>query len=728
MSSVLTVPGVYFEPKPREPELPFVRTDVAGLIGFEPRVRDGTTPSRLTGGPPPVGHEFQIDIAGFTLEDEDFRLEIPAQTDFTLSADAGSTLLASGQSVVFGLAAVQAGVRLLAVQGTVGITAPSPAPTRNELAVAVASAFGSGLPFERIADVEIARVGDAAVVAIRAQGARSHVRDGTSPSRFTGGAPPTGHSFQVDIESFEMVLGGSALAVPETTNFTLSSDVTATLLAAGERVAFAVVAVRTGPGLVSAQGSIVTAGPIPAPAPAASALEAEVEAAFGPKHAWRRIADIEYVRELDQILVVVRPALPPSACEDFRDYVRRFGAPVEDGTLLGPSVRAFFANGAARCWVTTVERPKFSDAAGLQRARQEMLGVKGSRESEATGLERLLLINEVSVIDAPDLYARHVAVTEDSFQPPPSEASACFQRCDKAVLGPVQTTAVRIVEALEPLYDDADVFETQRAMVERVIPERWRTLLLLNAPLELDPSDGKYHGPTPERAISWREQFTGLAEEHEISCAAFYFPWVLSQEKTGDPVIEMPPTPFVAGVIARRDLARGAHVAPANETLRAVVGLTRVVNDEVHGNLYAPPRNINVLRPFPGFGIQVWGARTLSNDKYLRYLSVRRCLSAIERRVAAALDDVVFEPHTAILWLRVTQIVFQVLSPLFESGALRGERPEQAFFVRCDASNNPPEAIAQGQLLLEVGVAIAAPAEFIIFRVGRKEGVTEVLE
>ena len=124
----------------------------------------------------------------------------------------------------------------------------------------------------------------------------------------------------------------------------------------------------------------------------------------------------------------------------------------------------------------------------------------------------------------------------------------------------------------------------------------------------------------------------------------------------------------------------------------------------------------------------MWGARTLSRDTFLRYLPVRRALQSVERRVASALQLVVFEPHTQMLWLQAVQIVLNVLLPLFNEGGLRGDRPDQAFFVRCDSSNNPPEAIAGGQLLIEVGVAIAAPAEFIVFRVGRRDGVVEVVE
>jgi phage tail sheath protein FI len=78
--------------------------------------------------------------------------------------------------------------------------------------------------------------------------------------------------------------------------------------------------------------------------------------------------------------------------------------------------------------------------------------------------------------------------------------------------------------------------------------------------------------------------------------------------------------------------------------------------------------------------------------------------------------------------MQITSLALSVLLPLYENGAFRGSRPEEAFYIRCDESVNPPEAVAQGQLVLEVGVAIAAPAEFIVIRVGRREGVIEVAE
>ncbi len=587
------VPGVYHEPRPRVPPAPTARTDVAGFIGFEPRVRDGTTPSRLTGGPPATGHAFRVDVAGFEIELAGAREQVPARVDLVLSENPAATLLAHGQSVVFALAAARGadGVALVVTAGAVAATAPLPpaAPTDFDVGARVAAVLGAPRP-------------------------------------------------------------------------------------------------------------------------------------------WRRLADVEVRRDGERVWPVVRPALPPTRCDDFRDFVRRLGEPADDGSLLAPAVRAYFANGGSRCYVETVLRPLFDDAAGLARARAAMLGVQGASKEEATGLEQLLLVEEVSVVDVPDLYARRLAIDVATLPLPPFAPDACFRDCRELEREPGAIEARGPRRTLEPLFAAAAVEETQRRMIERAAPERWRVLLLFAPPLTFDPAVGA-RLPTAADAEAWRQGFAaaGVSEE-ERSVAALYFPWLLAQERVGAPVLEMPPTPFAAGVIARRDLARGPHVAPANESLRGVVGLGAVVDDEVQGSLYEPPLAVNAIRPFSGHGIQVWGARTLSGDVWLRYLAVRRCLTAIEKRVARGLEELVFEPNTPILWLRVTQLVFGVLEPVFASGALRGSRPDEAFFVRCDATNNPPQAVAEGRLLCEVGVAIAATAEFLIFRVGRREGVIEVLE
>ena len=136
--------------------------------------------------------------------------------------------------------------------------------------------------------------------------------------------------------------------------------------------------------------------------------------------------------------------------------------------------------------------------------------------------------------------------------------------------------------------------------------------------------------------------------------------------------------------------------------------------------------SINVLRAFPGFGIQMWSNTV---DRQIPAIHLGSTLSrTIQRHIKFSLDALVFEPNTPILWLQITQIVFSELQSVFEAGALRGERIEQAFYVRCDQTTNSSDDVQSGRVLCEVGVAIAAPAEFIVFRLGRREGVVEVVE
>ena len=556
-------------------------------------------------------------------------------------------------------------------------------------------------------------------------GFEPRVRDGTHPSELTG-APPFGHAFRVDVSAFELVVGGVRLPVPATRDLVLSQSPASIPMVDGGSRAYALAAVRLDRRLelLVVAGSPAPPGP-PAAAPSDAAVDGDVVARFGAHLPWRRIADVAVTRRAAAALPVVRPALPPAICDDWRDFLLQLGQPIEDGSVLAHAAFGYFANGASRLYVATCARPRFDDADGLAAALDAMVGIPGASELEATGLERLLLAEEVSAVVFPDLHARRVSDPETIVLAPP-EDDACFQPCDQ--LDPVRSLALFAGDAREPVYDDADVFSVQRRAVLRCVPERWRVELLLDVPLELDPATGAHAPPTAPRAEAWRLQFVGLAEEDELSVAALYHPWVLAQERPDGPVLELPPAPFAAGVLARRDLARGAHLAPANETLRGVVGVRPSVDDAAHARLYEPPMNVNVLRAFPGFGVQVWGARTLSNDRWLRHLSVRRCLTAIERRMAVALRDVVFEPHNQLLWLQTAAIATDVILPLFAAGALRGDRPDQAFYVRCDESVNPPESVALGRLSCEVGVAIAAPAEFLVFRVGRAEGALEVVE
>jgi hypothetical protein len=472
-------------------------------------------------------------------------------------------------------------------------------------------------------------------------------------------------------------------------------------------------------------------------------------AAVAAARPWLKIADVAVLRSGAAIRLSVLPALRMTRCDDWNDYLAAFGTPPTDGMFLGAAVRAYFANGGSRCHISTVRRPAFTDAGDLALAGQAMIGVQGSSLADATGLERLLLVDEVSFVDAPDLYASAAITQTATVTLPPPAVDACFRPCSQILAAPVVTEASGPGGAGLPLYpadlSTADPWSDpflglQLQLAARCILERWRVLLLLAPPLVLDGGD--YRPPDTPDAAAWRGMFDAqqkagnLGDASQVACVALYHPWLVIQEVVGDPVYSLPPTPLAAGVIARRDLARGPQIAPANETLLTVVGVARPVDDAANALLYSPLPDanglavvpVNTVRPFAGYGIQVWGARTLSSDPWMRFINVRRAVSAIERRCKASLDALVFEPNTPFLWAQVTQAVLAVLLPMYQAGGLRGSTPAEAFYVRCDSSLNSPDTLALGLLVCEVGVAVAAPAEFIVFRIGRKEGVVEVVE
>ena len=62
------------------------------------------------------------------------------------------------------------------------------------------------------------------------------------------------------------------------------------------------------------------------------------------------------------------------------------------------------------------------------------------------------------------------------------------------------------------------------------------------------------------------------------------------------------------------------------------------------------------------------------------------------------------------------------LTRTWRSGALFGNSPAEAFFVKCDAETNPPDVIEAGQVVCEVGIAPVKPAEFVIFRLSQFSG------
>jgi phage tail sheath protein FI len=182
----------------------------------------------------------------------------------------------------------------------------------------------------------------------------------------------------------------------------------------------------------------------------------------------------------------------------------------------------------------------------------------------------------------------------------------------------------------------------------------------------------------------------------------------------------VPPSGHIAGLWSRVDNTRGVHKAPANEVVLGANGLEFQVTHAEQGELNRT--GINCIRAFPGRGIRVWGARTMSSDPEWRYINVRRIFNYVSTSIMQGTNWAVFEPNDQRLWTSLTIAVSSFLNRVWRSGALFGTSPAEAYFVKCDAETNPPEVIEAGQVVCEIGIAPVKPAEFVIFRLSQFTG------
>jgi uncharacterized protein len=221
----------------------------------------------------------------------------------------------------------------------------------------------------------------------------------------------------------------------------------------------------------------------------------------------------------------------------------------------------------------------------------------------------------------------------------------------------------------------------------------------------------------------------GPTTPDQFSYGALYFPWLMVNNplftgatgSTEPKVIPQPPSGHVAGIYARVDATRGVHKAPANETVFGIVDLERAISRDTQKELNLP--GINVIRPFGGAPM-VYGARTLGGDRNgeYKYVNVRRFMNFLKESIDEGTQFVVFEPNTPALWQRIIRSVGDFLYNQWRDGALFGETPKQAFFVKCDAETNPASTREAGQVITEIGVAVTKPAEFVIFRIQQNAG------
>jgi phage tail sheath protein FI len=260
------------------------------------------------------------------------------------------------------------------------------------------------------------------------------------------------------------------------------------------------------------------------------------------------------------------------------------------------------------------------------------------------------------------------------------------------------------------------------------VAERKRAFMIVDPPADAvaDPTGF----PLPMIGDIMSDQIAGRMIPKSEN-GALYFPFLKSNDPaTGNPLL-VPPSGFVAGVIAREDTNRGVWKAPAG--YEALVSNTTGVapsgrmTDPRQGTLN--PLGVNVLRTFPGIGTIVFGARTLvaANPAFqqYRYVPVRRMALFLEQSLLQSLGWVIFEPNDVPLWVSIKTTIDNFMLGLFNQGAFQGTTPSQAFNVSCDATTTTPDDQANGIVNIVVGFAPLKPAEFVIIKIAQLAGQTQ---
>lgn len=204
--------------------------------------------------------------------------------------------------------------------------------------------------------------------------------------------------------------------------------------------------------------------------------------------------------------------------------------------------------------------------------------------------------------------------------------------------------------------------------------------------------------------------------------AAIYAPWVV----VPDPIannrpLTLPPMGHVAGVFARVDSTKNVAKAPAGTVdgqLKGISGLEAVFTEPQRDILYQ--NKINALISSRAHGLAVWGARTISNQSEWRYINVVRTFQFVEQSVWLNTQWIVFENNNAALRLRISGQLQSFLQRLYVNQYFRGNRPSEAFSITVDESNNPPESVDAGKVIIDIGLAVNKPAEFVNFRFSQK--------
>jgi phage tail sheath protein FI len=474
------------------------------------------------------------------------------------------------------------------------------------------------------------------------------------------------------------------------------------------------------------------------------------------------------------------PVNTPMRISNWTQFAKIFGDPNEpdngpfmEGAYLAHSVYGFFQNGGSLCWVVRVGDDGGSNGAGAARAAlpaaadggveafaavalesgREDVSVEiaeepsagdgadqtytvrvsaGADKEEFTGLtlkkgrsnlatkvnaqSKLIKIEETGAslpeaqrVPAAGTYRLSApSIDPAKVKPTHFEGDVARRRGMGGLAAVDEITMVVMPDIMTLASDDGDdvqIRDLQGKMIAHC-ENMGDRMAILDCPPDM----------LPQEILEWRMNTAG----YDSKFAALYYPWIEVQNPLTNQPMMIPPSGHVAGLWCRTDGTRGVHKAPANEVVMGANGLGFQITGAEQGGLNKV--GINCIRAFPGRGIRVWGARTLSSDPEWRYINVRRLFNFVSESIMEGTQWSVFEPNDEKLWIQLRIAATNFLTRVWSDGALFGSTPSQAFYVKCDSETNPPEVIEAGQVICEIGIAPVKPAEFVIFRLSQFSG------
>jgi phage tail sheath protein FI len=306
----------------------------------------------------------------------------------------------------------------------------------------------------------------------------------------------------------------------------------------------------------------------------------------------------------------------------------------------------------------------------------------------------------------------------------PSSGSATYKVGDATVSGDVEGTNGTVVDA--DWIAAVDALDTvPGALLINLVGQTSKSLVD-KATTYSETRGNAFVIIDPSKTLLTSAAITGLTDTYnKSSYGAVYYPVLKMPDpaRSGSATLrDTFPGGAIAGLFSRVEQERTVAKAPAGYAydIRNAYALTTNFTEASIGLLY--DSNVNTMKNIPGGGIIINGARTLKRTDITKYVPVRRSLNYIKHNVETIANYALFEPNGERVWTDINNRIWKFLADFWGAGGLKGRNVTEAFYIICDSTNNTTYTIENGELHVEVGVALQSPAEFIVINVSQFAG------